>query len=129
MEISTVNALWAIIIGEKLSLDDPYVMNILKLLKDLVKVVSSCGTSPLDAILPRLMTRWPILDNLCGLKATKEALNSVMNLVKPYIAQHLETLDENNTRDLIDLLLLEQQKTGNTGSCFYGELGEITVRL
>jgi hypothetical protein len=127
VEISIINALWRILTEEKLNLEDPHILKILKLMKDFVEVVSSCGTSPLSVVIPRRMTRWPIIERVCGLKTTKEALNSVLDLVKPYIAQHKETMDENNIRDLIDLMLLEQQKTEQPGSCFYEDLGEITI--
>ncbi len=68
MNISIINALWAIITGERLDIEDPNLNKAVKILNEFVSSTSLSGTSPLALVLPRSMTKWPILDKLSGFK-------------------------------------------------------------
>ena len=68
MNISIVNALWQIVTGEKLEIEDPNLIKIAKLLNDFLITVSLNGANPLALFLPRSMTKWPLLDSLSGFK-------------------------------------------------------------
>ena len=68
MNISIVNALWQIVTGEKLEIEDPDLIKIAKLLNDFLITVSLNGANPLALFLPRSMTKWPLLDSLSGFK-------------------------------------------------------------
>jgi hypothetical protein len=57
MNISIVNALWSILTGEKLDIDDPNLKNMLRVLNEFLNSISLSGASPLALVLPRKMTR------------------------------------------------------------------------
>ncbi len=40
---------------------------------------------------------------------------------------HRNTLDQDNIRDFLDLMLVEQQNSKDPNSCFNGELGTYTI--
>ncbi len=96
INISVINALWSIITGEKLEIEDPNLKKIVILVSNFVNTVSLSGSSPLAFVLPRAMTRWPILDSLSGFKLTKDAVDSMVNLISPHIEEHERTLDPTN---------------------------------
>ncbi len=49
MNISIINALWSIIVGERLDLDDP---NLLRVVDSINKTIKASPVSPLVAVLP-----------------------------------------------------------------------------
>lgn len=53
MNISIVNALWSIVIGERLSIEDPNMKTICKRINDFAVTITVNGASPLALILPR----------------------------------------------------------------------------
>jgi len=68
MNISIVNAIWQIVTGEKLEIEDPSIREIAKLLNKFISAVSLNGANPLALFLPISMTKWPLLDSLSGYK-------------------------------------------------------------
>ena len=68
MNVSIVNALWSIVTGEKLEIDDPNLKGIVRILNEFLNSVSLSGTSALALLLPRRMNQWPVLDKLSGFK-------------------------------------------------------------
>jgi len=48
-------------------------------------------------------------------------------LVSPYVEEHERSLDPDNIRDFLDLMLVEQRKTIDPASCFNGKLGKATI--
>ena len=68
MNVSIVNALWSIVTGEKLEIDDPNLKNIVRILNEFLNSISLSGTSALALLLPRKMFQWPILDKLSGFR-------------------------------------------------------------
>jgi hypothetical protein len=68
MNISIVNAIWHIVTGEKLEIEDPNLRQIAKLLNNFLTTVSLNGANPLALFLTRSMTKWPLLDSLSGYK-------------------------------------------------------------
>jgi len=74
------------------------------------------------------MAKWPLLDYLSGFKVTKDAIDSIVSLITPYIDEHEKTLDANNVRDFLDVMLLEKRnQKDNPESCFDSNLGEVTI--
>ena len=51
----------------------------------------------------------------------------LQEFIEPYINKHQQTLDPDNIRDFVDLMLLEIQNTTNTDSSFYGKTGDIST--
>ena len=48
-------------------------------------------------------------------------------MVMPYIEQHEKTLDPNNIRDFLDLMIAEHNKSSDSSSCFNGKVGKATI--
>jgi hypothetical protein len=80
--------------------------------------------SLLSAILPHpSMAKWPILRNFFGFDQSNKTFQAVQEMVKPYITEHKRTLDPDNIRDFMDLVLVEIENTEDPESGFYGEKG------
>jgi hypothetical protein len=124
MNISILNALWAILVGEKLELDDPKLANIIKRFDSLFRE----NSGPLSPILPLLphpsMAKWPGLRQLIGVENAFATFKATQEFIEPYITEHKRTLDPDNVRDFVDLMLIEIQNTTDKESSFYGETGK-----
>ena len=125
MNISIVNALWSILVGEKLDLEDPNLTKVVTLINNLIN-----GPSPMNvttAIMPHpIMATWPLIRNFSGHKKATETFNEIYNLVLPHVEEHERTVDPDNIRDFLDLMIVEQKKS-NPNSCFHGELGKAAI--
>lgn len=127
MNISILNAMWLILVGEKLDLDDPKLHKIIKLIDELNRTVSGL-TSPLVMLLPHIsMVKWPILRQLTGFQLICDSVKGPQDFIEPYIQEHRRTLDPDNIRDFMDLMLLEINNTKDPQSSFYGDTGTLLV--
>ena len=107
MNILVINSLWIIIItGKKLELEDPHLAKILEMFDKFFRALSPSGSSPVDLILQRSMTKWPILDSFSRFKTTKSLMDSIVDLMTPYVEDHKRTLDLDNVQDFLDLMLI-----------------------
>ena len=123
MNISIINALWLILVGEKLELDDPKINHIIKLFDDFVRTTSG-PVNPLVSILPHpSLAKLPILRDFLGTETVEKAFSASSEFIEPYIVEHSRTLDPENVRDFLDLMLLEVKNTNDEGSCFFGKKG------
>ena len=124
LNISILNALWALLVGEKLQLKDPKLLNIVELLDRALR-----GQNPTQALASMFpfpeMIRWPIISHLLmDLDAFKNGINNVKLLVEPYVKEHKSSLDEDNIRDFLDAYLIEINKHQNDKeSSFHRERG------
>jgi cytochrome P450 len=113
-------------VGEKLDLDDPNLVKVVTLVNSLVR-----GPSPMNALTAILpfpeMGAWPIISHFTGFKQAHATFVAVFDLVSPYVEEHERTLDPDNIRDFLDLMLVEQRKTKDPTSCFNGKLGKATI--
>ncbi len=113
-------------VGEKLDLDDPNLVKVVDLVNNLIR-----GPSPMNALTAMLpfpeMGAWPVISSFTGFKQAKATFKEVFDMVNPYVEEHERTLDPDNIRDFLDLMLIEQKKTTDPGSCFNGTLGKATV--
>ncbi len=126
MNISILNALWSILIGEKLELDDPKLAHVIKLFEQLLR--ENTGPSSLVPLLPYpSMATWPGLKQISGVDQLFKTFKAMSDFIEIYIAEHQQTLDPNNTRDFVDLMLLEIQNTTNPDSSFHGQIGEMIL--
>ena len=48
-------------------------------------------------------------------------------MVRSYIEEHERTLDPENIRDFLDLMISEQKKSSDPSSCFNGKVGKATI--
>ena len=124
--ISTINALWAIVTGERFQLEDPNLPKIIELIRDYIKMLSASGSSPLTEFLPMSALKWPVVDSLSGLKATKKMMDSFIKFVDPYL--DVKRLDRGNNDNLLDLMFNElENKKDQTDSCFGKTFGKFTM--
>lgn len=127
VNISILNALWFILVGEKLDLEDPQSTQCMGLIDDLFRKVgsSTISLSTLNLLLPHSsLAKLPIIENLTGWKQANKTFQQLAEFIFPIIEEHKRTLDENNIRDFMDLMLLEIQNTKDTTSSFYGDAGK-----
>lgn len=123
LNISILNALWGILVGEKLDLDD---QRTLGFLAKFDKFLRENGTpiSPIVAILPRPeMATWPVLDQIFGFKFAKLTFDDAISFIRGYVENHKKTFEPDNIRDFTDLMLSEINQTTDPKSSFYGKTG------
>jgi len=53
----------------------------------------------------------------------QKTFKATQDFIQPYILEHKQTLDPDNIRDFVDLMLCEIENTTNPESSFYGETG------
>ena len=124
MNISILNSLWSILVGEKLDLDDPKLSKIIAMFDKLIWNTSGQATLLL-AILPHpSMAKLPGVRHLTGLDLAFKTFKATQEFIEPYITKHKSTLDPENIRDFVDLMLLEIQNTTDTESSFFGTTGK-----
>lgn len=128
MNISILNALWAMLTGEKLPLNDPKLLLIVESFNAFLR--STNPTSALASMFPTpQMIRWPIFKPLLtamgfDLDAFLVPMKELTQLAEEQITGHKSNLDEDNTRDFIDVYLVEIKKNeNNKQSSFHKERG------
>jgi cytochrome P450 family 2 subfamily U polypeptide 1 len=124
MNISILNALWSILVGEKLDLDDPKLAAIITMFDNLFRNTSGQASLML-AILPHpSMAKLPGLRHITGIDLAFKTFKATEEFIEPYITEHKRTLDPENIRDFVDLMLIEIQNTSDKDSSFYGSTGK-----
>jgi len=124
MNISILNALWSILVGEKLDLDDPKLAKVIEMFDYLFRNVDGAETA--RALLPHpSMSKWPGIRKFTGFDFAYKTFKAMEEFIEPYIAEHKRTLDPDNIRDFVDLMLCEIESTTNPDSSFYGEKGKL----
>ncbi len=127
MNVSIVNALWLILVGEKLELDDPKSGEVIRLFDELFRK-SSGSVSPLVSILPHhSMAKWPLLRTLFEYETHYNTMKATREFIEPYITEHLNTLDPENIRDFMDVMLVEIKNTTDKSAPFFGRSGNTQV--
>jgi len=123
MNISVLNALWNILVGERLELDDPKSSKFITMFDNLIRQGGSNSVS--QNLLPHpIMTTWPLLRDITGYSNAAQVFEFVADFVQGYINDHKKSLDQDNPRDFTDLMLIEIQQTNDKDSSFYGKMGE-----
>ena len=123
LNLSIVNALWAILVGEKLPLNDPKVNEIVNNLNKVIKQsIGSSGGRRLAALLPHPKLILLFRKSL-GIDVFVETTKMLTSMVENQIEAHKETFDGDDIRDMTDLFLKEIAATQDTESSFYKERG------
>nr|AKH03514.1 cytochrome P450 3075C1 [Paracyclopina nana] len=126
MNVSILNALWSIVVGERFELDDPKLATVIHMIDNMLK--NGSPISAVTAMLPHWsMAKWPILDKLSGFYYGKQTFDEIVKLLSPYIEEHKRTIDPDNPRDFTDVMLLEIQNSQDPTSSFYGKTGENAI--
>ena len=123
MNISILNALWSLLVGEKLDLEDPKLVTIVEMFDELFKDQSTIAMAVLSFLPHPSLAKLPILRNLTSMEKNFKTLGATQEFIEPYITEHKRTLDPENIRDFVDLMLLEIENTTDKESSFYGETG------
>lgn len=119
LNISILNALWAILVGEKLDLNDPKLHKTVKAFDDVMRT-SEGPTCALANVLP-----FPKLLMMPGIKQAlkmddlQSVFEMIIDLIKPTLEQHQASLDEENVRDFVDVYLMEVMRTVDPKSSFF----------
>jgi cytochrome P450 len=120
--LPVVNALWKIIAGKRLDMNDPKEKN---KNADLAAMFASFGVTgivfPIAVQLPfALATRIPLL------KRTKDLFQSLNSWYREEYAEHEKDWDPDNFRDYLDVYIAERKNANtenDTESSFYGDMG------
>ena len=125
VNISVLNALWSLLVGEKFQLHDPKLLEIVEVMDKMLRKQGASGALATMLPFPEML-RWPIVYRLFGLDLERsiQTLNKMKILVEQYVEEHKSTLDKDNIRDFIDVYLVEIQKhQTDAESSFYQERG------
>jgi cytochrome P450 len=123
LNLSIVNALWAILVGEKLPLNDPKILKIVTSFNKIVK--ESTGAGQLAAILPPSIVL--LLKKQLKLDVFEETIDSIAEMIKNQVKAHRTTFDVDDIRDMTDLFLKEIGNTDDKDSSFYKERGHFNL--
>ena len=119
MNLSIVNALWVLMVGEKLALDDQKLLSIVKALDSFIR--HRTIPNPVWALFgPWAVERFDPL-----YKNALDMFNSIKNMVKPYIIEHKKATDESDEdRDFVDAYIKAINQSSDSSSSFHGARGE-----
>ena len=129
INVSVLNALWSLLVGEKLPLQDPRLLKIVELMDKELRSGGGGGATgnALATMFPYPeMIRWPFVYRPLGLDLENSInnLKEMTNLVEKYVTDHKLSLDQDNVRDFLDVYLLEIEKNSNDpNSSFHDERG------
>jgi len=123
LNISVINALWVMMVGEKMELEDPKLHRVTRTINSLLK--DTFPQSPLAFVLPYpTFLKMPLVKNFSGAASIEAVLKEFHDLMTPLFEAHLDELDPESPRDLLDIMLDKMQKSADDrGSCFAGQPG------
>ena len=118
LNISIVNALWTILVGEQLELTDPKIVDLISLFDKFVR----SGTRPSVFLMSLSSTLVKLVDPT--FKRASTLFNEIKKLILPFIDDHMETVDHDSPRDYMDIYLTNILNTTDPNSSFYGKRGK-----
>ncbi|XP_035684254.1 cytochrome P450 2U1-like [Branchiostoma floridae] len=108
LTVSVANIICSMVFGKRYDYDDE---KFLELSNIISKLAAQLGSS-------QLMTVYPFLRFIPGVNSSNrllvECTNEILAFLRQEITRHRETLDDENPRDFIDLLLIELQTKEKT---------------
>ena len=120
LNLSIVNALWAILVGEKLPLNDP---KILKIVAGFNKVIrESTAGSRMVSMLPHPKLIF-LFKKTLNLDIFENTLNDITSIIERQIESHKSSFNSDDMRDMTDLFLKEIENTHDKDSSFYKDRG------
>ncbi|XP_023347481.1 cytochrome P450 2C15 [Eurytemora carolleeae] len=137
LNISIVNALWKILVGEELDVENPSHLETINIINKLVR--SSGGVNhPLAQIFPPLVKMFPKFflkekkllrrETTCLSMDVADVIKTVRDLTTPLLHQHKQSFDQNNLRDFADVHI-QAQLEAQPGSSFHGEQGAQNLEI
>ena len=125
LNLSIVNVLWAILVGEKLPLKDPKLLKIVENFNNTVKKIKG-GDNLIASLVPsrKIIS---IFKTKLGLDAWENAVQDLASILREQIEEHKSSFDPDYARDMMDLFLNEIEQTTNEKSSFYKETGHFAL--
>ena len=124
--ISIVNALWFILVGERLELTDPKLLKLMSGIDSMLR--GNGGGSFIATLLPHpSMALWPGIKELTGFDKTIKVFQDMQEFIKPYLEQHKKELDLDDAKDFMDLMLQEVSLAKDSSSSFHGHVGHSAI--
>ena len=124
--ISIVNALWFILVGERLELTDPKLLKLMSGIDSMLR--GNGGGSIIATLLPHpSMALWPGIKELTGFDKTIKVFQDMQEFIKPYLEQHKKELDLDDAKDFMDLMLQEVSLAKDSSSSFHGHVGHSAI--
>jgi len=118
--VSVVNALWTIISGTRLSLDDPALHNLIEKIDAMMKEFGHATVLNVVPSIRHVMPEWS------GWNRTKRTILGTIDFVRTAIDQHESNYNEDveeNPKDFIDAFLNQINDKANIGTSFHEKLG------
>lgn len=126
LNIAIVNSLWNIVVGEKLTFDDPKLDMVVRATNELLS--SDGPTGVIASLLPhKSMIYWPFFKQVSGYASIERIFRKLADFMQPYVESHKANLKESNDDCYIDVMLKEIQNTKDVTSSFYGQRGEYAL--
>ena len=122
--MSILNALWAILVGENLPLNDPKLLKIVDAVNEFISTSSGLNRWVNILPYPRIML---LFKKKLGINLLEELLNGISDMVEEQVVKHNQARDGDNARDMMDLFLNEIQNTTDPNSSFYGSRGHYAM--
>lgn len=125
--LSVINALWSILTGCKMGLDDPKLLQLMERFDDFLKEVGPGSIQDVFPAIRHIAPEW------CGWNKTKRILGALIAIIQDILDQHQLHYEKNsefvkdNPRDFIDAYLNEIDES-ETSSSFHGKLGLQSLR-
>ena len=120
LSVSVVNALWAILVGEPLPLNDPKILKIVSGIRQMMDGAS--GALKFTALVPSPKLLF-LLKYLPQFSLSKKPTKELTRFIQDQVEKHQATFEPDDIRDMMDLFLAEIGKTTDTESSFYNETG------
>ena len=124
--VSIVNALWFILVGERLELTDPKLLELMSGIDSILR--GNGGSTSIANLLPHpSMALWPGIKKLTGFDKTIKVFQDMQEFIKPYLEQHKKELDLDDAKDFMDLMLQEVSLAKDSSSSFHGHVGHSAI--
>jgi len=115
MNMSVLNALWAIIVGETLEPNDPKLIQFVQLVSDYIR-----NTNPFHPLVTTLpypsLVQFPVLWKLANFDLGEKVIIELAGLMRSYFVEHVKTIDAESPRDFLDMYILHIQSTQDPAS-------------
>ena len=129
MNISVLNSLWAILTGEKLPLNDPKLLDIVKKFNDFFGKSSDVNAAVASFFPYPPMIRWSMLKPIrnimnINIESLMKSINGVKEMAIEQIENHKISSNDDEINDYIDAYFAEMRKQDNNkNSSFYRDRG------
>ncbi len=74
-----------------------------------------------------MQSKLPILSGISNFDFTEKVWNGIISIIMKYVEAHQKTLDSENARDFLDIMLIETKTSSNPESCFSPKIGISTI--